>query len=270
MDKLFVKAELERKDKKLVAVASTSVEDRHGEVVDINGWDVKNFKKNPVLLWGHDHSLPAIGYAKNLKKDMTFEPVFHDKTDLAKAVKALYEGYVDDEGNEIPPILNSFSVGFRALDMDGNKYTKQELLEISAVNVPANPEARVVAYKGLEKMYGKDTVEKLDILTTDDLKNDEEEEKPEEETVEELKERLDEAEKTIQDLVKGLKHLKPSVDRKEAIVTRITMQKVIGRATDRLLEQKPRGQSASLLKVVKRANDKLLNQSKQELKHGKN
>src|SRR3990167_1765589 len=133
-EKLFVKAEIERTDKGMEAVASTAVEDRHGEVVSIEGWDIRNFKKNPVLLWAHNHEEPAIGYAKNLKRDMTFEPVFHDKTPLAAAIKALYEG---DE--DMPPVLNSFSVGFKANEMDGNKYTSQELLEISAVNVPANP-----------------------------------------------------------------------------------------------------------------------------------
>lgn len=265
MDKLFVKAEIQREDKKLIAIASTSVEDRHGEVVDINGWDTKNFKKNPVLLWAHNHDLPAIGYAKNLKKDMSFEPVFHDKTDMAKAIKALYEGYTDEEGNEIPPILNSFSVGFKAIDMDGNKYTKQELLEISAVNVPANPEARVVAYKGLEKMFGKDTVEKLDILTTDDVKGDDEEE-----DVEELKERLEEAEKTIKELVKGLQHLNPAGRKSEVVTQRLALSKVVARAADRMLEAKPQPTQAQLAKVVKRAAEKLIVDHKQELKSGKN
>jgi phage head maturation protease len=111
-DKLFTKAEIERTDKGLVAVATTAVEDRHGEVVTIEGWDTKNFKKNPILLWAHDHTEPAIGVAKNLRVDgagkkakMVFEPVFHDLTDKAKALKSMVE-----EG-----IINSFSVGFRPL-----------------------------------------------------------------------------------------------------------------------------------------------------------
>ena len=42
-------------DGSFIAVASTNSVDRHGEIVDNNGWDLKSFKKNPVILWGHDH-----------------------------------------------------------------------------------------------------------------------------------------------------------------------------------------------------------------------
>jgi HK97 family phage prohead protease len=146
-DKLFTKAEIERTEKGMLAVASTAVEDRHGEVVSVTGWDLKNFKKNPILLWGHDHYEPAIGMAKNIriegtgkKAKLLFEPMFHDITDKAKALKRLVE-----EG-----FINSFSVGFRPLEIDGNTYTSQELLEISLVNVPANPDARMLAYKSLK------------------------------------------------------------------------------------------------------------------------
>jgi len=46
----IVKAQLEKKeDGTLIAVASSSVEDRHGEKVLVDGWDLKNFKANPVL-----------------------------------------------------------------------------------------------------------------------------------------------------------------------------------------------------------------------------
>ena len=39
--------------------ASMSTEDRMGEVIEAKGWDLKNFKKNPVIMFAHDyHSLP--------------------------------------------------------------------------------------------------------------------------------------------------------------------------------------------------------------------
>src|SRR3990167_7563446 len=52
-DKLEVKASYDSKTK--VAVASTSVVDRHGESINQEGWDLKSFKANPVMLWAHDH-----------------------------------------------------------------------------------------------------------------------------------------------------------------------------------------------------------------------
>lgn len=264
MEKLYTKAIAEKTDKGLVAVASTAVEDRHGEVVEVSGWDLKNFKKNPVLLWGHQHDIPAIGLAKNIKVEgegkrqkLMFEPVFHEATEFARAIKAMYE----DLG-----VLNSFSVGFLPLEVEDNRYTKHELLEISAVNVPANPEARVMAMKSLaEQGFKKDTLEALGLP----------ESKDQAEILSQLavaSERINELEDQVTDLVKGLKHLNPRVDRQEAIVTRLTMVKTITRATDRLLEAKPRAQSElAALRVIKRASDKLTYDTKRDLKtSGKN
>lgn len=162
-DKLFVKANYDSKEK--LAVASTSVVDRHNERINQEGWDLKNFKNNPVMLWAHDHTEIAVGVCKNIHIErkngsarLVFTPEFHDKTEKAKALKALFE-----EG-----WLNSFSVGFIPKDFDGkdSTYLKQELLEISAVNVPANPDARMLAYKSLVgKGFKKDTAKAVTGVT---------------------------------------------------------------------------------------------------------
>ncbi len=85
-------------DGSFIAVASTNSVDRHGEIVDNNGWDLKAFKKNPVILWGHDHNEPAIGVSKRTwvegsgkKARLMITPVLHDVTERARAVKALIE-----------------------------------------------------------------------------------------------------------------------------------------------------------------------------------
>lgn len=144
MDKLHTKAFIEKQEGKMVAVASEEVEDRQGEILSIDGWDLKNFKKNPVLLWYHnlrERSLP-IGKAENIrykiidnKKKLTFEPIFEEITEFGRTIKKFFE----------ESLLNTFSVGFIPLEKDGNKYIKQELLEISAVPVPALPSAQVVS-----------------------------------------------------------------------------------------------------------------------------
>lgn len=262
MEKLYTKATIEKTEKGLVAVASTAVEDRHGEVVEVAGWDLKNFKKNPVLLWGHQHEIPAIGIAKNIritgegkKQALTFEPVFHDATDFAKALKAM----VEDLG-----ILNSFSVGFLPHDMDGNRYTKQELLEISLVNVPANPDARIMAYKSLEdRGFNKDTLSALglDQDDQDDIKAQ----------LAVLKQQNEDLQEQLEDVVKGLKNLNPRVDSKETAVVRVTLAKVISRATDKMLEAKPKAQTElAALRVIKRASDRLSHDLKRDLHSGKN
>lgn len=170
-DTLEVKAVYDSKTK--LAVASTDVVDRHGERINQEGWDLKAFKKNPVMLWGHDHSEIAVGNARNIhieraggKPRLVFTPDFHEKTEKARALKSLF-----DEG-----WLNSFSVGFIPKEFDGKEstYLKQELLEISAVNVPANHEATMLAYKslvdkGIKKKVAKDVLD-LDEEPTAEVK----------------------------------------------------------------------------------------------------
>jgi len=154
-DKLHVKAEIKKREKKIVAVASEEVEDREGEVLSIDGWDLKNFKKNPILLWYHnlrpERSLP-IGKAKNIKiqkvgqrKKLTFEPVFETITEFGRTIKK----FVEDG------LLNSFSVGFQPIEKEGNKYLSQELLEISLVPVAALPSAQIIERMKIDKNVAK-------------------------------------------------------------------------------------------------------------------
>ncbi len=266
MEKLITKAEVQRTDKGLVAVASTAVEDRHGEKVSVSGWDLKNFKKNPVLQWAHNHEIPAIGIAENIKvqgtgKDakLTFKPLFHDLTPEAKALKAMYEGT-----DEYPPILNSFSVGFRPIDMDGNTYVKQELLEISAVNVPANPEARVLAYKSLESQgFEKEVIKSV-------VGEEPEAEEPEDDQVSFLKARIAELEEQLS-VVKVAQPINPQ-GRNVKAESRLHLTKAVVRATDKLLGKGVLTHESKVtqLKVIKRAAEKLIVDQKKDLRNGTN
>ena len=125
--------------------ASTSTEDRDGEVIDAAGWDLKNFKKNPVIMYAHDYRTLPIGRANRvwvskdgvLKNTVEFPP--EGTYEFADIVERLVDtGYLKTE-----------SVGFiprKWEDGDGEKaprrkYVKQELLEISIVPIPSNPDA---------------------------------------------------------------------------------------------------------------------------------
>src|SRR3990167_6131891 len=145
---MYVQAQIKEKNEDgFTAVASTEVEDRQGEVVRQAGWSLTNYKKNPILLWMHDHTKP-LGKATRIWLDKTgsspilkFKGVISTATEWGKAAQALM-----DEG-----ILTTFSVGFRALEAEGDEIVKAELYEISLVTVPANPEARTLAVKKLEE-----------------------------------------------------------------------------------------------------------------------
>lgn len=142
-----IQALVEKIDGKLIAVASSETQDRMGDVLKADGWDLKNFKRNPVLLFAHRYNEPPIGTAKKIRvegKRLIFEPVFHTITQLAREVKAMYESE--------PPVMSGFSVGFIAKKIDEvnpHFISEMELLEISAVPVPAHQEALLVAQKGI-------------------------------------------------------------------------------------------------------------------------
>ena len=60
MDTQYTEATITKADDgSFIAIASTNSVDRHGEVVDNNGWDLKAFNKNPVLLWRIREPLPS-------------------------------------------------------------------------------------------------------------------------------------------------------------------------------------------------------------------
>lgn len=114
-------------------IASTPAVDRQGESVDQAGWELDNYMKNPVLLWAHDYTQPPIGVVDkaymengNLVIEGRFAP-----TDFGQQIRKLYE----------LQMVNTVSVGFIPKEMNGNIITKAELLEVSIVPVPANPQA---------------------------------------------------------------------------------------------------------------------------------
>lgn len=150
IEKLFTLAEVKEineEERSLVGYASTSVLDRDRELIKTEGWELDNFKKNPVILLSHEYRQPPIGKALWIKKDengLKFKAQFA-KTQVAEEVFQLYkDGF-----------MRAFSVGFIPKewedgDLEDEKkprriYTRQELLEISAVSVPSNPEALVAA-----------------------------------------------------------------------------------------------------------------------------
>ena len=115
---------------------------RLGMKVDPDGWNIKNYKKNPVLLWNHDDNIPAIGNMKNVRvvdKKLVGKPVFADKeTDQF----AWSIGQKVEQG-----ILTSGSVGFQTKKIEVKEKKnggepdiisrEQELFEFSIVNLPA-------------------------------------------------------------------------------------------------------------------------------------
>ena len=247
MTKDYIEATVEKaksKEADFIAVASTAAEDRHGEVVSVEGWDIKNFQKNPVLLWAHDHSVPAIGIAtkiwvdgKGKRAKLMIEGVINEATELARGMKWLVSN-----GH-----IKTMSVGFRALEMEGNTFTEQELLEVSFVNVPANSQAMITAYKGLVDNGFSDDVIKQVGIQKDFAKE-----------VVELRSEL----KQLRDSVKVVKPTAPLG--RTVAEKRQHHLKAIARATDELIVGKtmPVDKRDKTVKFIKRATEQLIKDNK--------
>ena len=138
---------IDEKEKTITAYVSTDARDRMDESVSPDGVDLSRYRKNPVVLWAHDYSTPPIGKSVWIKKDgngLISKMQFAD-TPFAQEIFSLYKG----------GFMKAFSIGFIPKETeqgDGEKkprwtYKKSELLEYSAVPVPANPEALMMAVK---------------------------------------------------------------------------------------------------------------------------
>jgi len=250
MNKQYIKAEIQSEKGGMVAVASTAIEDRHGEIVEVEGWDVGNYQKNPVLLWGHNHDEFAIGIAEKVWTEKTakgtsalmFKPKFHDITERARAAKRLVE----------ENIIKAFSVGFQSKEMDDNKFTEQELLEISLVNVPANPDAMMLSYKTLKDDGVSDKTIR-EVVDINYIK---------------MKQEIEMLTGKVDSLVKGAEALNPKQGRvQDVIESRIAFTKVVARASDNILRKKERADkdTINLAKIIKKANENLNRDLKREL-----
>lgn len=126
-------------------IASTAAVDRQGESIDPNGWDFSNFLKNPQLLWSHDAYALPIGKVLKVWIEnglVMADTIFAEaENPFAATVAKLVRG----------GFINAVSVGFMPTDVDqAGNVMKQELLELSFVNIPANQEALVVARGGAD------------------------------------------------------------------------------------------------------------------------
>jgi len=135
-------------------IASTDSIDSYDERVE-QDWDLKRYKKNPVVLYGHNrvgflglggdpnHTLP-IGYATDVKiTDGHLEATLNFVDEAANPMaERVWQGFIQKS-------IRAVSVGFRPHSVHVEKDKDQEtvvlsdneLYEISAVPIPANADA---------------------------------------------------------------------------------------------------------------------------------
>jgi len=145
-------------DGTITAVASTPDVDRYGDVV-APSWDLAAFKANPVIMHGHDYDGPVVGRALEIELvgESLMMSVEFDESDTNPVGQRIANQFRSG-------FMSAFSVGFapgkstpRAdLPKDhpafiekgaGQYFEENQLLEVSAVAIPANPHALAVRAK---------------------------------------------------------------------------------------------------------------------------
>jgi hypothetical protein len=145
-------------------IASTATVDRYHEIIEPAGWRLDSYRRNPVFQNAHNYGdilftlgkalsteVRAVGGGQALCQRIQFAT---EVNPVARIAYGLYKG----------GFLNAVSVGFIPLRWeDGNRtngtngtdgtngprrrYLEQELLEVSAVAIPANPDALALGLK---------------------------------------------------------------------------------------------------------------------------
>lgn len=164
---LSVKAE-EIGERTVRFTISKEVTDRDGDILRASGVDFTNYMKNPVFLGFHNSRDFPLGKVTkfwvegiSVKADVYFPTLEELSSDMnnvsekARLIDFCFHCYKTG-------MLNAVSVGFIPLEWtetkDGWDITKWELLEFSAVAVPANQDAIAEAVKSFGDDFAKDFV----------------------------------------------------------------------------------------------------------------
>ncbi len=198
----------EQKPGRIEMIMSDPGLDRHRERMDQSGWKLANYRKNPVMLFGHSQQIPAIGIMENVKVQddkLRGFPKFDTRENDP------FAGMIAEKLEK--RIIRAGSVGFRVIrvemienEKDPTRFIirEMELFEFSIVNVPALPSAlsRRVSEKektGIDAL--KKTVEENSMMARE----------REKEISKEIDERVKKCMEEIKASVKELEDLKTEV-----------------------------------------------------------
>lgn len=181
-EKKDISAHLKKEKGEYWIIASNRSVDRDNEIIlpsSFNESITQYMSNNPVILWAHNYQTPPVGKAVDYKitESALMLKITFAETEFGKEVKYLY-----DNG-----FLNTFSVGFIPKDYDYNSdgvrvFTRNEILETSAVPVPANAAATMIrsleakgikldAFKSLYESTPPDKSEEVEIKKQDEKIN---------------------------------------------------------------------------------------------------
>lgn len=129
-------------------MANTTNVDRQGDIIPRSTWEkagqLDNFKKNPIVLAYHNHTMP-IGVVEDV--EVRDEGLFV-KARISNTIPAVFQQIKKQ-------ILKAFSIGFRLndweykADLDIFVMTDIEMTELSVVSIPCNQDSTFALSKSL-------------------------------------------------------------------------------------------------------------------------
>jgi hypothetical protein len=125
--------------------ASNSTVDRYGETIEASGWHLEAYRRNPVFQNAHQYGDILFTLGRALVTEVRGNTLFQSVefavgvNPMARIAYGLYRGH----------FLNAVSVGFLPIRWENGgenspwrrRHLEQELVEVSAVGIPANPDA---------------------------------------------------------------------------------------------------------------------------------
>lgn len=180
-EKLLPVSVSEMGDRRVLFTISVEEVDRDGDIVVSEGADFTNYLKNMVFLGFHNSRDFPLGVCEKIWKEpkqikaVVYFPTLEElssnpeqASEKAKLVDFCYHCYKTG-------MLNAVSVGFLPIDYEpiketgGVKVNKWEMLEFSAVAVPANQDAIAQAVKSFGE-EGKNLIDPLERIKDCEIK----------------------------------------------------------------------------------------------------
>lgn len=152
---LKVKAIDETGDERTITgIASTPTQDRDSDIMDMSG---AKFALPIPLLWQHNHNMPIGEVISATVTDAGIEIV----AKIAKIdEEGTLKGRIDEAWQSIKSgLVKCLSIGFRAMEYNyledsyGLHIKEWEWYELSAVTIPANPDAVITSAKQIKKAF---------------------------------------------------------------------------------------------------------------------
>lgn len=138
-------------DKRIIrGIATTPTVDRVGDIIEPLG--VK-FQNPLPLLWQHKHDAPigTVKFEKPTKDGIGFEaelPIVEEAGTLRDRIEEAWQSIKMG-------LVRAVSIGFRPIEYafmenGGIHFTETEVFELSAVTIPAQPDAMITAIKSID------------------------------------------------------------------------------------------------------------------------